>query len=119
MRRRISGLLALALGSVLLGGCAWAMSPVGDGWIYTDVKGPIHATNAPVNEKTLKVGRAKCHNVLGLFAWGDATLETAMKNGDLTRVQHVDHESYTILGCYSEFTTVVYGDNPAAPAPPP
>ncbi len=89
-----------------LGGCAVVSSPVGDGAIITNVKGPIAVTSATGTDK---VGNATCINVLGIVAAGDCSIEAAMKKGGITKVQHVDHKSNSILGVVSWFTTIVYG----------
>jgi len=33
-----------------------------------------------------------------------------MKNGGITRVHHVDHETTSWFGVYSTYTTIVYGE---------
>jgi len=89
-----------------LGGCAVVSSPVGDGLLITNVKGPVAVTSATSADK---VGNATCLNVLGIVAAGDCSIEAAMKKGGITKVQHVDHKSNSILGIVSWFTTMVYG----------
>jgi hypothetical protein len=101
----------LAVGLALLaivGGCAaMAVSPV-TGFIMTDVKGPLTATNA--SSGFSKIGTAECSSILGIIGQGDASIDAAMKNGGITKVHHVDFHSYSILGLYAKYTTVVYGE---------
>ena len=57
-----------------------------------------------------RVGRASCRNILGLVAFGDATVEAAARSAGITTIHHVDAESVRVLFFYSQYTTVVYGD---------
>ena len=100
-RRLVVPLLALSLA-----GCAMAASPV-TGFIYMDVKGPADVTG---NGASSKVGRATCKSYLGICGTGDASIETAAKAAGITKIHHVDFESYSVLGFYATFTTVVYGE---------
>jgi hypothetical protein len=99
--------LVLSLSLPLIAGCAaYAVAPV-TGFVYTDVKGPMTATSNPGGEK---VGTAICTSILGLVAQGDASIETAARNGGITKIHHVDYHSTSILGIYATFTTTVYGE---------
>ena len=99
---KIIGYMSIAF---ILGGCATAV-PIGT--VYTGVKLPVLATaiegNAP------KVGMATCTSVLSMFAWGDASINTAKKNGGISKVHHVDWEASNILGLYGKYTVIVYGE---------
>jgi hypothetical protein len=100
-------LLMVALSAVLvLASCAIVASPA-MGTLYTEVKAPLAVTEHPTYSK---IGKAECQSILGLIATGDASIETAAKNGGITRIHHVDYESNNILGIFGKFTTVVYGD---------
>ncbi|HZL99866.1 MAG TPA: TRL-like family protein [Planctomycetota bacterium] len=57
-----------------------------------------------------RMGKASCHNVLGLLAFGDATVETAARSAGITRIHHVDAASSRFLFIYSQYTTIVYGE---------
>jgi len=104
--RRIVILLLAASASVSLG-CAVAVSPVGNGAFFTDVKGPVQATD---EGEASRSGEACARNILGLVATGDASIETAKANGSIQTVTTVDHTSYTVFGLYSRFCTVVRGE---------
>ncbi len=99
----IAGLLMLAL---MVSGCAYAVSPVMGG-LYTGVKAPIAATNL---EKSSKTGTAVCKSILGIVALGDCSIDAAMKDGKISKVHHVDHETMSILFLYATYTTVVSGE---------
>ena len=47
---------------------------------------------------------------LTLFSWGDASLETAARNGGVQKVEHVDYELEVFLFVYRRTTAEVYGD---------
>lgn len=101
--RLLGVLLVLA---TVLGGCAYAVSPV-TGMLYTDVQGPVIATDLA---NSSRIGTATCYSLLGLVGVGDASIQAAARNGNITRIHHVDHESQVILGLYAKFTTIVYGE---------
>ncbi|MDM7915165.1 MAG: TRL-like family protein [Candidatus Eisenbacteria bacterium] len=106
-RKRFASLVLIATLSLpVLAGCAMTMTPA-IGTVYYDVKGPLTATS---NEVSSKVGIATCTSILGLVAQGDASIETAMKNGGITKIHHVDYHSTGILGIYATFTVTVYGE---------
>ena len=103
--KRILALAAVALiGAVSLTGCT-VVSPL-PGGIYTDVTATAAVGSAAGSSKK---GEAKATSILGV-ALGDASLETAMKNGGITKVHHVDTKSRNILGVYAEYTVIVYGE---------
>jgi hypothetical protein len=103
-------LLVLLSGSLLFTGCAITASPVSGG-LFTEVQAPLTATSNPAPEDLddLKVGRSMATSILGLIATGDASIRTAMEDGGITEIVHVDYESTNILGFYATFTVVVYG----------
>ncbi|NIQ95247.1 MAG: hypothetical protein GWO11_06190 [Desulfuromonadales bacterium] len=80
------------------------------GCLYIDAKIPY---DTDLQETSLgdKTGEASTHSVLWLFAWGDAGVEEAARNGGIERIDHMDREIFVILfGLYSRTTTVVYGE---------
>jgi hypothetical protein len=65
-------------------------------------------------------GEACSHNILGVYAWGDAGIASATRNaiasasskeGNATMLADVkiDHRIFSILGIYSDFCTQVAG----------
>jgi hypothetical protein len=85
-------------------GCA---TPYPVGGLYTELKLPV-ATGTNVN--ATKTGTAECMSILGLIATGDASLNAAMKNGNITRISHVDWEARNILGIIGNYKLTVYGE---------
>ena len=97
-------LLAALTTAIILSGCATAMSPP-PGGLFMDNKGPIFATRGKIGSK---VGKACISNIIGIST-GDASLEAAIKAGDIRRISYVDSTAFGILGLYAEFCTVVHG----------
>jgi hypothetical protein len=81
---------------------------VKSGGIYTNVSIPNSAMDA--NARVVKSGKGECKSVLGIVAWGDCSVQAAMKNGRLKKVHHVDNKVMSILFFYSKTTTVAYGE---------
>jgi hypothetical protein len=108
MKRIIRHILVTLLAATLLAGCA--ANPF-FGVAYTKVSAPTIALTHKTDANTsTKVGEASCVNYFGLVATGDASLETAMKNGGISKIHHTDCKYKVILGLYSKFTIVVYGE---------
>ncbi len=103
MTIKLVGVLAV----VMLSGCAVVSSPVGNGALFTSVKGPLVATDSSAASKT---GEACAQNILGFVASGDASIVAAKKAGNISKVASVDHNSVAFLGLYSQFCTQVTGE---------
>lgn len=69
---------------------------------------PVAATSNPVGSK---VGTAKATGYLGvLFFDADASIQTAAKNGGITKISTVDIKQGTILGLIFTYETIVTGE---------
>ena len=90
---------------VLLAGCAIGHGPV-VAPLMLGVQGPVSAGSAAGSSK---VGRATVTGIV-MFSSGDASISAAMRNGGITRIHHVDHETSNFFGVYSTYTTIVYGE---------
>ncbi len=88
-------------------GCSPVMSPI-TGLIFTELKAPFYAGNG--QDLGAKVGRAECQGFLGLVAIGDASIQKAAENGEITNIKAIDYEAFNVLGVFCRFTTIVYGD---------
>lgn len=88
---------------VALSSCA----SLGMGSLYTDATLPMAATSNSVGSKA---GKSEATNILGLVMTGDAGINAAAKDGNITKISHVDYEVYNILGLFAKMTTVVYGE---------
>ena len=107
MKKSLTMFLVILFISFALTGCAVVSAPVSNGLIYTEVSGPVAATNADTYSK---VGKSSCVAILGIVSTGDASIDAAMKNSGITKIHHVDHKSTSILGIFAKFTTIVYGE---------
>jgi hypothetical protein len=105
MKRIGRRLLSVLTCAVVLTGCAVGHGPV-TAAVTLDMKGPVAVGSAAGSSK---IGRSEAWGIL-VFATGDASISTAMKNGGITRVHHVDHETLSVLGVYARYTTIVYGE---------
>src|SRR5919201_3979609 len=104
MKKLARRLTVAVLCAGFLSGCAVGHAPV-TALITLEEKGPVAMGSAAGSSK---IGRAEAWEIL-VFATGDASIRTAMKNGGITRVHHVDHETTSWFGIYSTYTTIVYG----------
>jgi hypothetical protein len=104
MKKGVTLFLVFAA-AIFFVGCA---TPYPVGSFYTELKLPVTATSN--SGKALKVGTAQCESFLSLIARGDASIETAKKNGGITKVHHVDWEVENILGIIGKYKVTVYGE---------
>jgi hypothetical protein len=103
-------LLAIVASAAVLGqGCLVAPVIPPYGIIFSDLKAPldIDMNNTPVSSKS---GRAMTTSIIGLVATGDASINTAARDGGLTTIHYADYEYKNLVGIIQNYTTVVYGD---------
>lgn len=101
----------------LMTGCAFVRAPVRlpMGAIYTQTRAPLQVD---FDETRLGSKRSEASTSYFLwplilpmnFAWGDAGVAEAAREGNITTVHHVDYEFLNVLGMWARFTTIVYGD---------
>ena len=95
------------LGVVLLISGCLNTTPI-TGGLYTNVK---HGTNVGDGSAgAMKEGTACASSILGLVATGDASIDTARKNGGITKIAYVDHQSKSFYIFYAEYCTIVRGE---------
>ena len=84
----------------LLGGC------------YVNLAAPTPNLSVKLDaDSASRQGSATCTGFLWVFATGDCSVDTAMKNGKVSRVHHVDSQAKVVLwGAYSEMKIVVHGE---------
>jgi len=103
MKLKYSALVLLAAFAAT--GCATSY-PVGG--IYTDVKLPMdsgsNATACP------KMGKATANSYLTLIATGDASIQKAVQNGNITKIHYIDWDAENVLGIIGTYTTTVCGE---------
>ena len=97
--------LASAIALALLAPLGCVRSPTGPALLYMNVKGPLGPAGGAGDGK---VGEACANTFFALFAAGDASIETAKRNGGITEVTTIDHRSTNIIG-FGSFCTIVTG----------
>jgi hypothetical protein len=106
MRKIITVLVIVVVSAVLLSGCALVATPVG-GTIFTDVQWPGGITS---NTGAGKSGQGDCMSILGLVGIGDCSIQTIAHNAHITKIQHVDYETFSCLFVFGKLTVTVYGE---------
>ena len=76
------------------------------GALYTEVTAPVAAGPGQGS----KVGTATSTTYCGLVAIGDASIQTAKRNGGITTVTSADEQIKSILGIITTYTTTVRGN---------
>ena len=78
------------------------------GWAYKKYSYPILVTDLKEQGK-FKEGRACAESILGLFANGDASIEAAKDNNNITKVSSVSQDTTSVLGIFAEVCTIAMG----------
>ena len=108
--RTLASVAALGLVGLFLTGCAYrapVMPP--QGAIYTGISAPL---TVDVEGQTVspKKGEASSSAILGLFAWGDCSLQKAAQEGQLSTIEYCDYSYMSIVfGIYQSFTVTAHG----------
>lgn len=85
------------------------------GCAYAPVSGLITTAKwdgqfSDTNTNILKTGTSCAQSVLGVVAFGDASIEAAKRDAGITKVTTVDHETLNVLYFYGRYCTIVYGE---------
>ncbi|HAL91788.1 MAG TPA: hypothetical protein DCM68_02030 [Verrucomicrobia bacterium] len=101
---------AVLLTILLLGsGCALvAPFQPPQGAVFSNTKAPLDV-NYDETALGTKNGESSAYNILGLFAFGDASTQTAAKNGDISIIDHADYAYLNFLYIFQKTTVTVYG----------
>jgi len=103
-------LLISTAACLLLTGCITAPFQPPVGILYSDTKAPLQLDydNTDLGHK---VGTASSHSILGLFSFGDNSIQAGAKDGDIKVIKHTDYEFVNVLfGICTTTTVYVYGD---------
>lgn len=85
--------------------------PIGAVYDSTTVPHPMNRIEAAGTAKTgAKAGEACATGILGLFAFGDASLDAAKKAGGITDVHSTEFKNFQVLGIYQQACTQVHGN---------
>ncbi|MBL7035686.1 MAG: TRL-like protein family [SAR324 cluster bacterium] len=94
--------------AIILSGCAY-QSPV-PGAFYTGTTFPS-GDKVKLDGKTAnKQGKSTCTSIFALVAFGDCSIKSAMKDGGITKIHHVDSSSMNVLYFFFRYETIVYGE---------
>lgn len=96
--------VALAVLVLSLSSCGTPRAGV-PGLLFADTMTPLTATP---NQPGHRIGEACATSILGLISRGDASIETARRNGAITLITSVDERYSNVLGFVS-YCTVVRG----------
>ena len=92
----------------MMSGCAMTFGGATYGGLFTsNVKGPVSVGDQSVSPS--KTGTAIATAIV-CFASGDASISAAMAQGQIKKIHHVDCETFSVLGWYATYKTVVYGE---------
>lgn len=108
MREAISLVVVGLFAGLFLSGCAMGQTTAYGG-VFTQAKGPV-AVGPNTNPNYSKMGTSQSSSILGIVGLGDSSITSAMENGGIQKIHHVDQESSGILGIYFTHKTIVYGD---------
>lgn len=109
--KALCSIAAIAAVGFTTTGCLQAPVVPPTGIIYSGVQAPLDYENAESNvSPTLKSGKASSHNILGLVAYGDSSLEAAAANGGITTATTADYDYFNVLFVYQRYTTIVRGE---------
>ena len=104
--------LTVAMLSMLLlgSGCALvAPFQPPQGAVFSNTQAPLDV-NYDNTELGQKSGSASAYNVLGLFAFGDASTQAAARDGRLSKINHADYAYLNFLFIFQKTTVTVYGE---------
>lgn len=115
-------LAMLGISLLVFSGCASPKSefvPPG-GALFANYKAPLLVTydNASVNGRRGDASASYFHDwILTGFvecAWDDCSMDTAVRDGQFTRVGSADYSFFNVLGLYAKTTVHVYEDPTAS-----
>jgi len=78
-------------------------------FVFTSISAPLD-TQFESTQTGPKRGEATATNIFGLVSFGDASARAAAQDGGISSIKHADYEYMSVLGVFSRFTTVVYGE---------
>jgi hypothetical protein len=79
------------------------------GIVFMNVDAPISTVVAGESLGS-RSGESSASSILGIAAWGDASVQAAARNGGIQQPRHIDYRFLSVLGLYQRFTTVVRGE---------
>ncbi len=108
INRKIIYFLLSTVATLILSGCAYN-SPV-PGVIFTSTTFPSGDKVKLDSETVSKQGKSSCYSVFALVAFGNCSITSAMRDGGITKIHHVDSSSMNVLYFFFKYDTIVYGE---------
>lgn len=93
MKKNIKGIAVAAAAAIILSSCS--------------ITTPLAVSGNPIGKK---VGTAKAKIILGFCFGGDYSVQTAARNGGITKVSTVDVKYKNVLGVFMSRTCIVTGE---------
>ena len=107
--KRVCQVVLLSVVVSLATGCFRAPVTPPVARVFTNWEAPLNLS-FDESEGEYRSGKATSVSILGLLAFGDASVATAARNGRLETVDHVGYRTLIVLfGVYQGWTTVAYG----------
>lgn len=103
---KLNKIFVIALLAVITS-CAANNNKSGPGILFTSTKDPVFFDNSV---KPIKTGESCSVRALALVATGDASINAAKNEGNITKVASADTEYLNILGIFGRACTVVKGE---------
>lgn len=107
--KKLLTLVAVGAAPLLLAGCLVAPVMPPTGAVYTDYRAPLDWDQ---EESTVgpRTGVSQSTSILGLIATGDASIQAAARNGNISSAKGADYEYFNVLGVYQRYRTVLHGE---------
>jgi hypothetical protein len=105
--KKLLALAVLCVSSAMLTGCVFPMKGATTAALTLE-----HTVSDPIVDnsvRAIKRGESYGGGIL-FFSTGDNSIDTAMRNGGITKVHHVNYKVMNILYLYNETVTIVYGE---------
>ena len=111
MKRIVASLLILSV-IFIIGGCGgpW-IAPVvpPQGLAFSSTEAPLDV-DLDNTDLGAKMGSSSTVCILALFSFGDCSIATAARKGNIQVVKHADYKYLSVLGLFQSFTVIAYGD---------
>jgi len=108
---RIACFAVILTGACFLSGCSiYYNAPTRPyiAGVFSDVSAPMDITFRETKIGPSQ-GKSKSTSIASLFAFGDASIGAAAREGNLVEVTHADYQYTNVLGIYTQFQTIAWG----------
>jgi hypothetical protein len=97
------------LATTFLSGCLVAPVMPPHGLLFSSYKSPLFPDQTEGNAAK-QSGESSAVTILYLVTVGDASLDKAVQDGRLSKVNYVDYEYMNVLGVYQHYKTIARGE---------